>query len=115
MEWIFDKKTKSGKLVMTGALTIDRVREIRDALDRRLGEVKTLLVDVGQASEVDLAFLQLMCSAHRTAVGMNKSFSLSGKDNPAMQKAIAENSYARETGCRLDETKTCLWMVLKNA
>lgn len=115
MELSIDKKTKTGRMVMTGALTLDQIGQIRDTLRKALADVKTLVVDVEGASEIDLTFLQLLCSAHRSATAANKSLSLSGGHNPAMQKAIADNSYARTTGCRLDKTNTCLWVERKDA
>lgn len=115
MELILDKKTKTGRMLMTGALTLDQIGQIRDTLRKALADVKTLIVDVEGASDIDLTFLQLMCSAHRSATAANKSVSLSGKNNPAMQKAMADNSYIRASGCRLDKTNTCLWVEGKNA
>jgi ABC-type transporter Mla MlaB component len=110
MELIIDKKTKSGTLILKDDLTINRITSIRDEIIKALTKVKSLVVDAEQAAAVDLTFLQLMCSAHRTATVQNKALSLSGKINPFIKKAIQENSYARSCGCVLDQTNTCLWM-----
>ena len=111
MELIVDKKTKSGRLILKDDLTIGRIQQIHDELEGALGKVKNLIIDVQFATDVDLTFLQLLCSAHRTAIGKNKALSLSGQINPAMEKAISENYYSREKGCILDKPNTCLWMV----
>ena len=92
-------------------MTINRIRQLRDELEEALGKVKNLMVNIEKATDIDLTFLQLLCSAHRTAVSQNKTLTLSGKINPAMNKAIGENHYLRSAGCILDKTKTCLWMV----
>jgi ABC-type transporter Mla MlaB component len=109
MELIIDEKTKSGRLVLKGELTINRIKSIRDEMDKALSKVKDLTVDIEQAAAVDLTFLQLSCSAHRTATVQNKALSISGQSNPAMSAAVKENRYAREAGCILDKTNTCLW------
>ncbi len=114
MELILDKKTKSGRLILKDDLTISRITSLRNEINKALAKVKSLVVDVEQAATVDLTFLQLMCSAHRTATVQNKSITLSGKINPVMEKAIEENSYTRSAGCALDATNTCLWRVSKD-
>jgi len=111
MEFIYDKKAKSGRLILTDDLTIGRIQQIHDELVEAMGKTKSLIVDVQHATDVDLTFLQLLCSTHRTAVGKNKTVALSGKINPALEKAITENYYARDKGCMLDTSNTCVWMV----
>ncbi len=114
MELIIDKKAKNGRLILTDELTINRIRQLRDDLDEAQGKVKNLMVDIEKATDIDLTFLQLLCSAHRSAVSQNKTLTLSGKINPAMEKAIRENHYLRQTGCIPDKTNTCLWMVIEH-
>ncbi|MFO7568421.1 MAG: STAS domain-containing protein [Smithellaceae bacterium] len=111
MELIIDKKTKSGRLTLTDDLSISRATSLREAIEQALKKVKHLTVDIGQARGVDLSFLQLLCSAHRSATVMNKSMTLAGKSNEALQKAVDENGYGRTSGCVLDKTSTCLWVV----
>jgi ABC-type transporter Mla MlaB component len=113
MELIIDEKTESGTLILTGELTVNQVAFARDHIAGALKKVKVLTADLGQATEADLSFLQLLCSAHRTAATLNKTFKLT-KDSPAaLQKAINDNGYRRNSGCVLDSTTTCLW-VLRN-
>lgn len=110
MELIIDEITESGKLILTGDLTVSHVAETRGQIAGALQKVKVLTVDCGQAPQADLSLLQLLCSAHRTAIKLNKTFELT-KDSPAaLQKAIDDNGYRRSTGCVLDDTKTCLWI-----
>jgi ABC-type transporter Mla MlaB component len=110
MKTLIDKKTKSGSLVLSDELTVAQAGAIREALSESLGKVSSLTVDITGASEVDLSFLQLMCSVHRTATKKDKLITLAGRSNKAMQKAVTETSYRRTVGCILDNQKNCLWV-----
>ena len=111
MDLTIDKKTKNGTLVLNDDLTIARAATLRQTIEQALKKVKHLTLDVGQATDIDLAFLQLLCSAHRSATVMNKTMTLAGKSNEALRKAVDENGYGRTSGCVLDKTSTCLWVV----
>jgi ABC-type transporter Mla MlaB component len=98
-----------GKLVLEGELTLGCIRKLRDELSRSLEEVQHLDIEVAGVVETDLSFLQLMCSAHRTAVKMGKTVALIGDIPQAFQQAVEDNGYNRQSGCGLDVDKTCLW------
>lgn len=110
MKTLIDEKTKKGTLVLSNELTVAQASAIRDALAESLGKVSSLTVDITEASEVDLSFLQLLCSAHRTATKKDKLVVLAGRSNKALQKAITETSYRRAAGCILDNQNNCLWV-----
>lgn len=98
-----------GKLVLEGELTLRCIRNLRDELSRSLEEVQHLDVEIAGAMETDLSFLQLLCSAHRTAVKRGKTVALIGDIPQAFQQAVDDNGYNRQSGCGLDVDKTCLW------
>lgn len=110
MQTLIDKKTKSATLVLSEELTVARVSAIRDALQNVLEEADNLTVDVGVASEIDLSFLQLMCSAHRTGASRGKQVTLAGRENTVFSQAVVETGYLRTEGCVLDVGKNCLWV-----
>lgn len=110
MKTLIDKKTKSGSLVLSDELTVAQAGAIREALSESLGKVSSLTVDITGASEVDLSFLQLLCSAHLTATNKGKRIALAGRSNKAMQKALNEAHYRRPVGCILENQKDCLWV-----
>ena len=55
-------------LKLDETLTIPHVARQRMALLQALEESKQVELDTGAVSEVDVAGLQLLCSAHRSAV-----------------------------------------------
>ncbi len=91
-------------------LTIAGATEIRNLVKEALDDSQSLEVNGENAVEVDVTFLQLMCSLHRTALSLNKSVSLVAASNPALEKAVVDNGYRRARGCHMDTTNTCLWM-----
>jgi len=98
-------------LVMAGNLTIGRASDARVELQEALENAKHIDLDIEAAGEVDLAFLQLLCSAHRTSVSMDKTLVFRGVIPEMFKKSVEDNGYARLTGCALDCNKTCLWMM----
>ena len=104
-----NKKRGSVTVLLPEDLTVGRVTEIRSLLKEALDESQNLEVNTENAAEVDLTFLQLMCSLHRTALSLNKSVRLTAPSNPALEKAVADNGYRRARGCHMDTTNTCLW------
>lgn len=101
MKTLIDKKTKSATLVLSEELTIARVSAIRDALQNVLEEADNLTVDVGVASEIDLSFLQLMCSAHRTGASRGKQVTLAGRGKHGASSSSCRNRLSAHGGLRL--------------
>lgn len=106
-EMLPDKET----LVMGGELTIKRAGALCVDLQNALKKVQHIELAVEAVKEVDLTFLQLLCSAHRTAVNMGKTLAFRGMIPDILKKSAEDNGYARPHGCVLDSTNTCLWMM----
>ena len=63
---------KQGTLKFDGELTIDNADENRQAFLDSITTVETISVNLEKVTKVDLTFLQLLFSAHRTSTAMNK-------------------------------------------
>jgi len=109
MTFIKEKKTDRGRLVLEGDLTLGGIRQLHEELMSSLKKVKHLDVTIDGARETDLSFLQLLCSAHRTAVKMGKSLSLAEDLPESFLQTMKNNGYSRQGGCSLDVDKSCLW------
>lgn len=99
----------SAILTLDGDLTIERAAEIKKALVIALDNTDRLFVDLEKVSEADLSCLQLLCSAHRMSVSMNKRLMLSGKRSEAFRNLCKAAGFQRHTGCVLDTQESCLW------
>lgn len=108
-----DNGTSENKttLVMTGELTIRQASAAKDELQDALKKAQHVELDVGAATEVDLAFLQLLCSAHRTSMNLNKTLMFKGAIPAVLKKSIEDNGYARTSGCVLNSSHACLWQM----
>lgn len=101
----------SKELVLRGELVLHRIASLKEEIQTALGESDRLLLDLSEASAFDMAFLQLLCSAHRGAVLLDKSLSLAGNLPKDFSRKAEEAGFARHVGCRLDCQNSCIWMV----
>ncbi|HWR72770.1 MAG TPA: STAS domain-containing protein [Nitrospirota bacterium] len=101
---------KEGELVISGSLTVDNAGRLRKALLDSIERHEDVGLDIAEDAVLDLSFLQLLCSAHRTAVAAKKSFKIRGTACLNMVKAVGESGYLRKTGCSRDRNGSCLWL-----
>jgi len=97
-------------LELSGMLTIHYAGEIKTALMEAFSGAENLTCDLQRISEIDLAGLQLLCAAHRMALGCGISLSVNGLNENAVQPVALEAGFLRHVGCRQDASKTCLWV-----
>ncbi len=84
--------------------TVWQATAIRDALRDRLATGEPVDLDLGGVSKVDLAGLQLLCSAHRTADAQGKSFRVI-RWSDTFVRMIETAGFLRRQGC----CTGCLW------
>lgn len=107
----FEQSEDAGVVTITGDLAEERVAEFRALLIRAIINAERVKVRHEGMTRADLSCLQLLCSAHRSAVRMNKEFHLEGGLAGALKEAARAAGYVRSAGCRLDRGKSCLWVV----
>jgi len=105
---------KQGEVVLSGELTIRRVAEIRKMLLTLVEQNASIAIRVNEAAEVDPAFLQLLCSAHRTAASAGKWLSLDTGSSPALLRQLADAGFVRHIGCQFDCNNNCIWVAAEN-
>jgi anti-anti-sigma regulatory factor len=82
------------RLCLDGALTVARAEDVRDAVLAALAEPAGLVVDCSGATQVDLAFLQIMLAAARTAATRGTSLSLAAAPSGPLATALARGGFA---------------------
>ncbi len=97
-------------LVFEGEKTILQADELRKILIKALIDANHVEMDFEKATAVDLSCLQLLCSAHRSAVRLNKRLMFAGGRPEVLKQAMEAAGYSRVIGCQLDCEKSCLWV-----
>lgn len=106
----YQYRENDGGLSLRGGITIDQVSGLRTALLDALSGSDSVTIDLSKADSIDLACIQLLCSAHHTAFTMGKALSLCDKKSEGALRSAIAAGYLRHTGCKFDVSKTCLWV-----
>ncbi len=110
MSIIFEQTGNQGDLTLDGDLTLSQAGELRTLLIKALINADRVVLDFGSVTDIDLSALQLLCSAHRSAVRLNKQLIFSGEWPGLFKQAVNDAGYARFAGCHLDCENSCLWV-----
>ncbi|MDA8088613.1 MAG: STAS domain-containing protein [Nitrospiraceae bacterium] len=108
LEYRFEKSGNPAVLRFSGELSIDKIVDLRNILLDSLNQTENILIDLEKAGPVDMAFLQLLCSAHRMALKSGKSLSVSSYPGPFME-AIKEAGLGSFTCKDAQWRSKCLW------
>lgn len=109
MKCDFQKTGDCGELICSGSITVQDVPELRLSLLESLENVDTLLLRFDDVTEVDISFLQILCSAHITAGKLKKEMKLAAT-SPAFAAAVEDSGFSRHYFCPLGTTGTCFWI-----
>jgi anti-anti-sigma factor len=102
------------EITMFGAMTIHHAAEIRTAMLDAFSEADEVRMGMSQVNEIDVVGLQLLCSAHRNSIAVNKLFKLVECRNASVKKTITDAGLKRHVGCVRDVDHTCIWMEVEN-
>lgn len=98
-----------GIVTVQGSITGPVVEELRAHLTRALRAVNRVVLNVENITGVDLACLQLLCSAHRSALQANKSVTVAGIRAEIFNRTVRTAAYTRCACCTQDRDSGCLW------
>ena len=115
MSSMFTKTGDKGVVTFSNDLTLPHAEELKAAFLKALVETDDVAIVFENVQEVDLSFLQLLCSAHRSAVRLKKTVKFSAALPKVFTEAAEAAGFARLKGCKLDCDKSCLWMAATSA
>jgi anti-anti-sigma regulatory factor len=104
-----DQSERKCVITCDGELTDNQLHDVRTALIKGLINSEEVALDLQNITNTDLACLQLLCSAHRSAGRLDKHFTFAGPRPDMLNRVAASAGYLRQVGCRLDKDRTCLW------
>jgi anti-anti-sigma regulatory factor len=109
MNFTLDESTRNGILSIEGEVTLPKAGEFKASLKEAFGAADHIEVDLRGVSELDLSCLQLLCSAHRTSVRLNKGFAIASPRPEVLHQWVERAGLTRHVGCPQDLHHTCLW------
>lgn len=98
------------RLQLTGQLNVMRATEIREQLMAALKGFHQVEIALDNAATIDLSCLQLICSAHRTAIESGKVLTLITSDELLLAGVKKTAGFAAGTECIFNRKNSCLWM-----
>lgn len=105
----FNRSGSTGVLLLEDELTLPYAADLRTALIKALLDSDDISIAVRNVRDIDLSSLQLLCSAQRSAVRLNKRVAFTGRLPKIFKNLVAGAGFARAAGCKLDCGKNCLW------
>ncbi len=93
---------------ITGEVTILTVDALQKELLSAFEITKNVIIDISGVTELDLAGMQLLCSAHRSSYAHGMEFNVMGHNQLIWQMATA-SGHLRHKGCEQDSKNTCIW------
>lgn len=105
------KEQKGGavqEVVLGGELTIRRVAALKTDLERALGAGGGVQLRLAEVTEVDLAFLQLLCAAQSQAILRQQSFRVTGDTAGRFAEALRQGGFLPQGGTGIDNLPGCL-------
>jgi len=109
MEFVTNQTEETGVLTLNGELTIQRAGEIKEILQKSIKSADKLEIRLENVADIDLSCLQLLCSAHRTALNLEKNITLVNGGSELYHQAVKYAGYDKSRGCPNNSQKNCLW------
>ncbi|MHB9098462.1 MAG: STAS domain-containing protein [Syntrophales bacterium] len=101
----------TGTVRLEGDLNIQDAGRLRETFVRAFSETEALSVNLDGVTSIDIACMQVLCSAHKTFTTANKFFAIRGCVAPSFERSVMDAGYARTAGCPADLHHTCLWVI----
>ena len=104
--------TRKGKAYLRpeGNLTVVRAADFKEALLNSIDKADTIEINLADVTGIDLACLQLLCSAHRTALSKEKTFAVKDPSIPFYLEARKNSGFVFDKPCSYSSTGDCLWV-----
>ena len=110
-----EESDKNTTLTIGGELTVQNASALQGIFIRSLESSSNLTINLEGVTDIDLSFLQLLCSAHRTSTDLKKNLTLSGACSEVFRDVVRSAGFLRRTGCANDRNKKCIWAEMNKA
>jgi anti-anti-sigma regulatory factor len=93
-----------------GALSIQDSSALRGCLLEAFGSTESLLLDLTETQTIDLACIQVLCSAHKTFSKAQKSIGITGKLPEGIVRSLSSVALVPDA-CDRESHGPCLWAI----
>ena len=113
MQATFNQSGSKSVITLEGDLTLPHTEALKAIFTKALQESDDVTIAIVTVDNVDLSCLQLLCSAHRSAMRLKKQVTFIGSPPQVFNDAVEAAGLARAAGCKLESGHRCLWMTVK--
>ena len=100
---------KNSTLILAGSIGLSEAEGLRSLLIKALIDTDKITIKADGVTELGVPALQLLCSAHRSALKLNKVLTFGDNCPVRIRGFMRDAGFARTTGCSLDTQGSCLW------
>lgn len=104
------KKEGARTVVVNGPATVGAIARTKAALEEALDAAASVTVSLEKITNVDVSFLQLLCSAHWSAAEADKTLTVTGIDQEPVASLLLQAGFLRHIGCHETTRRSCLWI-----
>lgn len=97
----------SACLNVGGDMTIMNIASLYAKVKELIAEFENLTIGINEDTQIDITFIQLICSAHRAFTLADKKFQIKG-DIASLFAKTDEAGYTRHKGCEFDKFCSCV-------
>lgn len=95
-------------LTISGECTIEWAKDLANSFLQALNSTDRLVVNFEGVEAVDLSCLQILCSAHRSAVKAGKTIMFHPARPDVLFRAARDAGYVRTSACQKNPGGKCL-------
>ena len=101
--------TNGGTLALDGEITLLRADQLKMLLADALEKFEYVRIDTEAVTDIDLACLQLICSAHRSAAGRGRHLTLTSPQSEVFKAKVLQTGMMYCHNCDHAIETDCLW------
>ncbi|MFO7448266.1 MAG: STAS domain-containing protein [Ignavibacteriaceae bacterium] len=90
----YDEMNHILTLILDGELTIENLKDVKSLFLEAFEKSDSISLDHTNAKEYDFSYLQLLCSAVKTAEASGKKLFLRGNDSEAFKDLVKESGFS---------------------
>lgn len=109
MQFKLTEHEQASTLTLSGELTLLQAEQFKAELGRALEASRRVIIDTQALTGIDLACLQLLCSAHQSARAKGMELMLSRPQPEVFREQLAKTGLIGGHLCSRQSEVDCLW------